>query len=72
VISIGSSRVGEREKRNMTTATNNTVVAKRTTFDVSASDGTAEATSPKALADNQVKAYIVSLQQDIGSILEKL
>jgi hypothetical protein len=56
----------------MTTATEDTIATKRTRFNVSASAGTAEATSPKALAVNQVKAYIMSLQQDIGSILEKL
>jgi hypothetical protein len=57
----------------MTSATETTTTTtKRTRFDASASDGKAEATSPKALAANQVKAYIVSLQQDIGSILEKL
>jgi hypothetical protein len=56
----------------MTSATETTAITKRTRFDASTSDGKAEATSPKALADNQVKAYIVLLQQDIGSILEKL
>jgi hypothetical protein len=55
----------------MTSATETTATTKRTRFDASASAGKAEATPPKALAANQVKAYIVSLQQDIGSILEK-
>jgi hypothetical protein len=56
----------------MTSAAETTTTTKRTRFDPSASAGKVEATSPKALAANQVKAYIVSLQQDIGSILEKL
>jgi hypothetical protein len=56
----------------MTSATETTATTKRARFDESASAGKAEATSPKALAANQVKAYIVSLQQDIGSILKKL
>jgi hypothetical protein len=56
----------------MTSATETTTTTKRTRFDASASAGTAEATSPNALAANQVKAYILSIQQDIGSILEKL
>jgi hypothetical protein len=56
----------------MITITENTASTKRTRFDESTSAGTAEVTSPKALAANQVNAYIMSLQQYIGSILEKL
>jgi hypothetical protein len=56
----------------MTSATETTATTERTSFDSSATAGTAAATSTKALASHQVKAYIVSLQQDIGSILKNL
>jgi hypothetical protein len=65
-------REREREISNMTSATETTATTKRTRFNTPATTGTAEATPPNALTDNQGKTYIVLLQQDIGSILEKL